>query len=56
MFLTGLGAESTAAGVGLVGAGRDAHLGHEAEAATRARDVAAARAPAPDPGARPGGR
>lgn len=56
MFLTGLGAESTAAGVGLVGAGREARLGHEGEAATRARDEAAARGPGPDPGARPGGR
>ncbi|TPG12535.1 hypothetical protein [Pedococcus bigeumensis] len=56
MFLAGIGVESTAAGVGVVGAGRDAHVGHEAGAATRARDEAAARGPAADPGARPGGR
>jgi hypothetical protein len=56
MFVTGLGAETTTKGVGLVGAGRDALQGREEAAATRARDEAAARGPDQDPGARPGGR
>ncbi len=32
MFVSGLGAEATATGLGVVGAGRDAYLGHEARA------------------------
>jgi hypothetical protein len=56
MFVTGLGAEATAKGVHLVGAGRDAQLGWEEGVATRARDEAAARGSAPDPGTRRGGR
>ncbi|MEO6411903.1 MAG: hypothetical protein ABIO48_04890 [Pedococcus sp.] len=56
MFVAGLGAETTAKGVGLVGAGRDAQLGREEGVATRARDEAAGRGATPDPGARPGGR
>ena len=56
MFVTGLGAEVTATGLGLAGAGRDLHRGHEERLAMQARDDAAARGHSPDLGARPGGR
>lgn len=56
MFVTGLAAEATTAGLGAVGTGRDLYLRHETDEAMQARDASAARGPAPDPDNRPGGR
>lgn len=56
MFVTGLAAEATTAGLGAVGTGRDLYGRHETDEAMQARDATAARGPAPDPDGRAGAR
>lgn len=56
MFVTGLAAEATAAGLGAVGTGRDLYARHDGDLAMRTRDATDARGTTPDPDPRPGAR